>query len=154
MTEADIGALFVYIKEARVIHLILAELEYPQPQIPIHIDNITSIGIDNSTIKQQRLRSMEIRCFWLLEHASQKYFNIYYHSGTELMVDYPNKAHTGPVYTHLRPYYIHMENSTIELIRAAPPSTWRGFVELLEDPYTKGIPLPKISNHYVPGRDS
>jgi hypothetical protein len=27
-------------------------------------------------------------------------------------------------------------------------------VELLEDPYTKSIPLPRISNHYVPGRDS
>jgi hypothetical protein len=54
--EAELGALFVNTKEARVIRLILSELGHPQPPPPIHIDNTTAVGIVNSTIKRQRSR--------------------------------------------------------------------------------------------------
>jgi hypothetical protein len=152
--EAELGALFVNTKEARVIRLILSELGHPQPPTPIHIDNTTAVGIVNSTIKRQRSRSMEMRYFWLLDQESQMYFKFYYHPGAELMADYPTKAHTGPVHTHVRPYYIHMENSPTELVRAAPPSARRGCVGLLGDPYTKGVPLPRIPSYRAPVRDS
>merc|ERR1712194_962887 len=126
----------------------------PQPPTPIHIDNTTAEGIVNSTIKRQRSRSMEMRYFWLLDQESQMYFKFYYHPGAELMIDYPTKAHTGPVHTQVRPYYIHMENSPTELVRAALPSTRRGCVGLLGDPYIKGVPLPRIPSYRAPVRDS
>jgi hypothetical protein len=120
--EAELSALFVNTKEARIIRLMLAELGHPQPQTPKHIDNTTSVGIVNSSIKRQRSQSMEMRYFWLLGQASQMYFKFYYHPGAELMVDYPSKAHVGPIHTHVRPYYLHMENSPTQLVHASPPS--------------------------------
>jgi hypothetical protein len=49
--EAELGALFLNGQEAKVIRLVLAELGHPQPPTPIHIDNTTTVGITNNTIK-------------------------------------------------------------------------------------------------------
>ena len=51
--EAELGALFLNAQEAKVIWLVLEELGHPQPPTPIHIDNTTTVGIVNNTIKQQ-----------------------------------------------------------------------------------------------------
>ena len=98
-TEAELGALFVNTKEERVTHLLLAELGHPQPPTMIHINNTTAVETVNSTIKRQRSGPTEMRYFWLLDQASQKDLNVYYHPGAELMADYPTK-HTQEQYTH------------------------------------------------------
>ncbi len=49
--EAELGALFLNAQEAKVIRLVLEELEHPQPPTPIHINNNTTVGIVNNTIK-------------------------------------------------------------------------------------------------------
>ena len=49
--EAELGALFVNTKEAKILRLTLQELGHPQPQPPIHVNNTTVIGIVNNTIK-------------------------------------------------------------------------------------------------------
>jgi hypothetical protein len=49
--EADLGALFLNAQEARVICVVLEELRHPQPPTPIHVDNTTTVGIVNNTIK-------------------------------------------------------------------------------------------------------
>ena len=54
--EAELGALFHNAKEARVLWLALQELGHPQPPIPIHCDNKTTVGIANNTINKQRSR--------------------------------------------------------------------------------------------------
>ena len=59
--DAELGALFLNTKEARIIWLTLAKLGQPQPQTPIHIDNPTAVGILNNTIKRQQYRTMEMR---------------------------------------------------------------------------------------------
>ena len=59
--EAELGALFVNTKEAKILRLTLQELSHPQPQTRIHVDNTTVIGIVNNTIKRQRSRAMEMR---------------------------------------------------------------------------------------------
>jgi hypothetical protein len=51
VAEAELGALFPIAQEARVIWLVLEELGHPQPPTPIHIDNATTVGIVNNTIK-------------------------------------------------------------------------------------------------------
>ena len=51
--EAELGALLLDTKEARIVRLTLAKLGHPQPQAPIHIDNTTAVGIVNNTIKRQ-----------------------------------------------------------------------------------------------------
>jgi hypothetical protein len=59
-TEAELGALFLNAQEAKVLQLALLELSHPQPLTPIHINNTTTIGIVNNTIKCQRSRAMEM----------------------------------------------------------------------------------------------
>ena len=49
--EAELGALFLNTKQAKVICLTLQELGHPQPPTPIHIDNSTTVGMVNNTIK-------------------------------------------------------------------------------------------------------
>jgi hypothetical protein len=51
--EAELGALFLNAQEAKIMGLILTKLSHPQPPTPIHIDNTTTVGIVNNTVKQQ-----------------------------------------------------------------------------------------------------
>ena len=142
--EAELGALFLNVKEAKILRLTLLELGHPQPPTPIHIDNSTAVGIVNNTIKRQRSRSMEMRYFWLLDQEAQRMFDFQYHPGLENMADYPSKAHTGAIHQHVRPYYLHMDNSPRFLPRAHRPSTRRGCAEILGDQYQGKVPLPRI----------
>jgi hypothetical protein len=66
-TKAGLGALFPNAQEAKVLCLTLDKLGHLQPPTPIHINNTTTVGIVNNTIKQQPSRAMEIRYFWLLD---------------------------------------------------------------------------------------
>ena len=85
-----------------------------------------------------------MRYFWLLDQKNNRYIKVYYMPGAENMGDYPSKAHTGAIHSHVRPYYLHMEQSPRTLLRADKPSSRRGCVELLGSPYYKGVPLPRI----------
>jgi hypothetical protein len=70
--EAELGALFLYAQEAKVLRLTLLELGHPQPPAPIHIDNPTTVFITNNTIKCQRSRAMEMQYLWLLDGKTKK----------------------------------------------------------------------------------
>ena len=151
--EAELGALFLNTKEARINQLTLAKLGHPQPQSPIHIDNTTAVGILNNTIKRQRSRAMDMRYFWLLDQETNKYFKFYYQPGQENLADYPSKAHTGTIHTHVRPYYLHMDSSPNLLTHVGKPSARRGCTEILGDTYYKVIPLPRITRRTLLQRD-
>ena len=152
--EAELGALFLNVQEARILRLILLEMGHQQPKTPVHVDNTTCVGIVNNTIKRQRSRAMEMRYFWLLDQTTQRYIKVYYQPGAENMGDYPSKAHTGHIHKHVRPYYVHMDNSPRELPRAARPSSRRGCVETLGDPYYKRVPLPRVPEYRNLSQDS
>ena len=113
-----------------------------------------AVGIVNNTIKRQRSRSMEMRYVWLLDQKNNRYFKVYYKPGTENIGDYPSKAHAGAIHIHVRPYYLHMNSSLRELMRARKPSSRRGCVEILDSPYYKGVPLPRIPNIRELGKSS
>ena len=51
--EAELGALFVNTKEAKILCLTLQELGHPQPQTLNHVDDTIVIGIVNNTISKQ-----------------------------------------------------------------------------------------------------
>ena len=108
------------------------------------MDNTTAVGTVNNTIKQQQLRAMEMRYFWLLDAKAQKLFKIVQHPGQENLGDYPSKAHTGQIHQHVRPYYIWQDNSPTILHQALQPSARRGCAEILADQYLKRIPLPQV----------
>ncbi len=144
--EAELGAPFLNAQEVKVLQLILTELGHPQPPTPIHIDNTTTVEIVNNMIKRQRSRAMEMRYFWLLDGETQQYFKFYYQPGLKNLGDYPSKHHIAIIHQHIRPYYVHMNNSPTHLPRAKKPSTCQGCAEILGDPYSKKSPLPSIGN--------
>ncbi len=61
--EAELGALFLNAQEAKIMRLILTELGHPQPLTPIHINNTTTVGIVNNTVKQQQSRHWKCNIF-------------------------------------------------------------------------------------------
>lgn len=153
--EAELGALFHNAKEAKILRITLEELGHKQPPTPIHIDNSTTVGIVNNTIKRQKSRSMEMRYFWLLDGSVQKLFDFQYHPGLENLADYPSKHHTGSHHMEVRPYYVHMPNSPRYLVRAAKPSVRRGCVKSGKTTnYDSKYPLPKLTrvSHTMPTR--
>jgi hypothetical protein len=62
-TVAVFRTLFLNAQETKVIYLELKEHGHPQPPTLIHINNITTVGIVNNTIKRQWSRAMEMRYF-------------------------------------------------------------------------------------------
>ena len=142
--EAELGALFLNAQDAKVLRMTLTELGHPQPPTPIHVDNTTTVGIVNSTIKRQRSRAMEMRYFWLLDGEAQRSFSFYYQPGQENLGDYPSKLHNGDIHQHVRPYYLHEANSPTHLARASKPSSRRGCVGIPGDTYLRKTPLPSI----------
>ena len=129
------------------MRLTLQELGHTQSPTPIHIDNSTCVGIVNNTQKRTRSRAMENKYFWLLDGDAQGQFKFHLHPGQENLGDYPSKAHSGAIHRHVRPFYLHTENSPRELPRAAPPSSRRGCAETLGDPYYDRVPLPRITGY-------
>ena len=117
---------------------------HPQPPTPIHIDNTTVVGIVNNTIKQKRSRAMEMRYFWLLGGEVQKQFAFHYHPGQENLGDYHTKAFDGKDTIRARPFYVYGKTSPRTLIRALMPSTRRGCVGKIPDPYIHRKPLPTL----------
>lgn len=93
------------------MRIALTELGHIQPPTPIHIDNTTTVGIVNNTIKGQRSRSMEMIYFWLLDSGAQKYFAFHYHLGQENLADLQTKSFTGKDIERVRPFYQHMDKS-------------------------------------------
>jgi hypothetical protein len=66
---------------------------------------------------------MEMRYFWLLDGETQRYFKFYYQPGLKNLGDYPSKHHTTDIHQHVRPYYVHIDNSPMLLPQAMKPST-------------------------------
>jgi len=51
--EAEFGALFLNDQEAKMLRPTLRKMGHPQPPAPIHVNNTTTVGIINNTIKCQ-----------------------------------------------------------------------------------------------------
>jgi hypothetical protein len=148
--EAELSALFLNAQVAKVMRICLEELGHPQSPTPIHIDNTTTVGIVNNTIKRQQSQAMVMRYFWLLDDEVQKLFRFHYQPGQESLGNYPSKHHSANIHQHVRPYYVQMNNSPTMLPRAARPSSWQECVETLGDPYRSKNPLPSVPNYREP----
>ena len=140
--EAELGALFLCVKHGRIIRLVLEELGHPQPATPINCDNATAVGISNGTVKMHRSRSMEMNYFYTCDQVKVGNFTVNYHPGKENMGDYPSKNHEARQHIHVRPLYVHMDNSPRVLPRALKPSDLRGCVGTKAKMLAKQQPAP------------
>ena len=65
VAEAELGSLFINIKEAVHVINILEELGHPQPPTPIQTDNSTAKGVINNKIQPKQIKAMGIQFHWL-----------------------------------------------------------------------------------------
>ena len=148
--EAELAALFLNIREAKILRLMLEEMGHKQPATPVHCDNSTAVGIANDTVKKQRSRSMEMRFFWITDQVQQKFFKVLWHPGAENLADYFTKHFPTAHHIQVRPWYQHEHNSPSFLPRAAEPKALRGCVGTLSNGYTKSGPLPRVAPFRAP----
>ncbi len=64
MAVAELGAYYHNCQTSIIFRLTLAEMGHIQPKTPIHCNNATAVGTNNS-IKRQCLHSMEMQVFWV-----------------------------------------------------------------------------------------
>jgi hypothetical protein len=142
--EAELGTLFHNCQDGIIFRQMLEDLGHTQPQIPVHRNTVTAVGIAYNTVKQQRSRLMEMRFFWVGNKEAQNIYGISWHPGQENLADYQSKHHTGAHHRNVRPWYLHQENSPRFLPRAIAPSTLKGCVGTLKDAYIRNVPLPRV----------
>ena len=63
--EVEMGALFINMKEAKIIRKTLEDTGCPQHKpTPISNNNYRLVGIDNDTTNKRRSKSMGMRFYW------------------------------------------------------------------------------------------
>ena len=72
--EAEIGALFLNGQTAVPLRITLGELGYLQPETPIQTDNSTAAGFCNSSIKQRKSKSIDMRFYWIQDRVNKELF--------------------------------------------------------------------------------
>jgi hypothetical protein len=88
---------------------------------------------------------MEMQYFWVGDKVAQDLYSLSWCPGQENLVDYQSKHQPGAHHTAVPPYYLHKDNSPLELPRAQRPSTLKGCVGTLQDGYIRNVPLPRVS---------
>eukprot|EP00804_Cyclotella_cryptica_P013270 CCRYP_007041-RB/>CCRYP_007041-RB protein AED:0.48 eAED:0.48 QI:0/-1/0/1/-1/0/1/0/127 len=63
--ESELAALFICAKEMVPLVQSLFEVRWPQPQSPIQTDNTTALGVANKTIIAKKMKSIDMRLWWL-----------------------------------------------------------------------------------------
>ena len=101
--EAELAALFLNMREDKILRLMLEEMSHRQPATPVHCDNSTAVGIANDTVKKQRSRSMKMRFFWITDQVRQILFKVLWHPGAENLADYFTKHFPAAHHIQVRP---------------------------------------------------
>lgn len=151
VAEAELGALFLNIKEGRVFRLTLEEFGHSQLPTPIHTDNEMVVGIINGTIKRQHSRMFEMQYFYCCDQVDKNYFKVIWTPGLKNLADYLSKQHVGAHHRAVWPIYLHYNNAPRALQCAPTPN------ERQEQKLTLGTltgnkhSSPKIRNSTTPG---
>ena len=101
--EAELAGLYICAKEMVPLHNSLVEMGWPQPKSPIQTNNTTALGVANKTIITKKMKSMDMRLWWLRCRESQGQFHYYWAPGAHNHADYPTKAHPDIYHKSMRP---------------------------------------------------
>ena len=82
---------------------------------PIITDNSTAYRIINNTVKQKRLKAMDMQFYWLRDRIAQKQFIIFWPPGKSNTADYVPKHH---------PIAHHRQMRSVFLFPTANRPTW------------------------------
>ena len=82
---------------------LILKLGHPQPATPIQVDNSTTDGFANNTIKKKRSTTIDMRFYWIHDRTSQGQFLIYWQPGITNLGDYYTKHHSPTHHQLMRP---------------------------------------------------
>jgi hypothetical protein len=109
--ESEAGACFHNAQSGAPLRVTLTELGHTQPPTPLPTDNSTAYGIVNETIKQKRLKAMDMRYHWLTDRVRQKQFDVYWRPGHENLADYHTEHHSAQHHKDIYHLILHEANS-------------------------------------------
>ena len=73
----------------------------------MQVNNTTSVGFANDTIKQKRSKAIDMRFYWIRDSTRQGHLNIYWAPRSTNLGDYHTKHHS-PVHHRLMfPHFLH-----------------------------------------------
>jgi hypothetical protein len=105
--EAEIGAGYLNGQDVVPIVTTLEELGHAQAPTPIQVDNTTSDGFANSTMKQKRSKAMDMRWYWLRDRVNQGKILVYFRPGKDNLADPFTKHHTPAHIREMKPKFMH-----------------------------------------------
>jgi hypothetical protein len=105
--EAEIGSVFLNVKEAKILRTTLIQMVHPQPATPLQTDNTASVGYSNDTIKQICTRAMDMHFYWVKDRVKQGQFHVYWDLGYQNLADYFTKHHSPMHHKRMREMYTH-----------------------------------------------
>jgi hypothetical protein len=89
--KAELGALYLNVKEAVYLRQILDKMDHPQPRTLIQTNNTTAERVINNKIQPRCTKAIGMRCHWLRNRKAQGQFKIYWQSGNTNLADYFTK---------------------------------------------------------------
>eukprot|EP00804_Cyclotella_cryptica_P022929 CCRYP_018759-RA/>CCRYP_018759-RA protein AED:0.35 eAED:0.34 QI:0/-1/0/1/-1/1/1/0/335 len=101
--EAELAGLYICAKEMVPLRNSLVEMGWPQPKSPIQTDNTTALGVANKIIITHKMKSMDMRLWWLRCRESQGQFCYFWGPGQTNYADYPTRAHSDIYHESMRP---------------------------------------------------
>ncbi len=75
-TEAELAGLYIMVRKADYIRIILEELGHIQPPTPLQTDNAMAVGVINSKVQPKQTKSMDMRFHWLRNQECQRRFRM------------------------------------------------------------------------------
>jgi hypothetical protein len=121
--EAEVGSLYMNVREAIPLIYTYEELGHIQLPIPIKTDNSTASGIINKEVKLKRAKAFDMRFWWIIDRVEDGLFRIYWAPGVENLADYFTKKHPESHHQKVRPIYLYEEGKS--------PNSMQGCFEIL-----------------------
>ena len=139
--EAETAGIFHNAKQAIHIKKMLQALGHPQDVTSIKTDNSTFAAFSNSTLKEKRSKSWDMRWWWLQDKVKLQEFKIWWDKGINNLADYHTKHFPPAHHQQMRPTYILKGNNVsrfISYVRGCVNQPPRGY----QPGYTKDYNKP------------
>ena len=89
--EAELGALYINLRKAVPMRLLLAEMGHTQPPTPTQSNNSMALGVVNSNIQPRRTKAMDVRFHWLRCREAQWQFRFFWRPSKTNVGEYCTK---------------------------------------------------------------
>jgi hypothetical protein len=92
-TEAELAGLYIMVRKAIYIRIILKELGHAQPPTPLQTTNAMADGVINGKVQPKQTKVMDMIFHWLRNRECQQLFRIYWRPRKLNYANYWTKHH-------------------------------------------------------------